>query len=183
MSALVPILIDFIYHVFLPPFLFVLFLILCLASFGKSLGIRRLYVKWLLKVFKVSYTTQSSICVLCICSAKPIFDNINVFLQFATNLANKARAEQRRQSEVQFRVGSDDTDTEDDNSPGLNGRVNGLGHVDVSNFQLLSKVVNNKIMSITRARPRGRWLEDSKNFTQCINEMYCQKLVFLFLKS
>ena len=73
MSALVPILIDFIYHVFLPPFLFVLFLILCLASFGKSLGIRRLYVKWLLKVFKVSYTTQSSICVLCICSAKPIF--------------------------------------------------------------------------------------------------------------
>ena len=80
MSVLVPMLIDFIYHVFLPPFLFVLFLILCLASFGKSLGIRRLYVKWLLKVFKVSYTTQSSICVLCICSAKPIFDNINVFL-------------------------------------------------------------------------------------------------------
>jgi len=41
-----------IYNFFLPPFICVLVLILFLASFGKSLGIRRLYVAWLLKVFK-----------------------------------------------------------------------------------------------------------------------------------
>ena len=47
-------LLFFLHRVFLPPFLFILFLVLCLASFGKSLGIRRLYVKTLLKVFQVS---------------------------------------------------------------------------------------------------------------------------------
>lgn len=45
---------TFVYHFLLPPFLCILILVLCLASFGKSLGIRRLYVKWLLKVFKVT---------------------------------------------------------------------------------------------------------------------------------
>ena len=45
--------VTFVYHFLLPPFLCILVLVLCLASFGKSLGIRRMYVKWLLKVFKV----------------------------------------------------------------------------------------------------------------------------------
>ena len=52
--SMLSLLLFFLHRVFLPPFLFILFLVLCLASFGKSLGIRRLYVKTLLKVFQVS---------------------------------------------------------------------------------------------------------------------------------
>jgi hypothetical protein len=42
-------------HVFLPPFLGLLAFILLLAYFGKSLGIRRLYVRALLRVFEVTF--------------------------------------------------------------------------------------------------------------------------------
>jgi hypothetical protein len=45
---------SFLLHVCFPPFLVVLGIILCLASIGKSLGIRRLYVKALLRIFEVS---------------------------------------------------------------------------------------------------------------------------------
>ena len=53
-----------LYNYFLPPFICVLILILLLASFGKSLGIRRLYVAWLLKVFKVRYLNADVILLL-----------------------------------------------------------------------------------------------------------------------
>jgi hypothetical protein len=43
----------FVLHVCFPPFLFVLGIILCLASIGRSLGIRRLYVQALLRIFEV----------------------------------------------------------------------------------------------------------------------------------
>ncbi len=52
--SLLALALTFVYHFLLPPFLCTLGLILCLASFGKSLGIRKIYVNWLLKVFKVS---------------------------------------------------------------------------------------------------------------------------------
>jgi len=57
-----------------------------LASFGKSLGIRRLYVAWLLKVFK-----------------------------FATNVAIEAKAQKRKLSgEGNFFIGGDDEDDQND---------------------------------------------------------------------
>ena len=40
-------------HVILPPFIFVIIATLTLASFGKSLGIRKIYVKVLLFIFEV----------------------------------------------------------------------------------------------------------------------------------
>jgi len=88
-------LLFFLHRVFLPPFLFILFLVLCLASFGKSLGIRRLYVKTLLKVF-----------------------------QFATKVADEARAEQRRNSRTLFSVGEE---SEDEDGP--NQKVKQNGHL------------------------------------------------------
>lgn len=42
------------YHACLPPFLITFAIVLVLASFGKSLGVRRLYVRALLSVFEVS---------------------------------------------------------------------------------------------------------------------------------
>jgi len=78
-----------LYNYFLPPFICVLILILLLASFGKSLGIRRLYVAWLLKIFK-----------------------------FATHVADEARAQKRKlsASEGNFFIGGDDDATDDENS-------------------------------------------------------------------
>jgi len=78
-----------LYNYFLPPFICVLILILLLASFGKSLGIRRLYVAWLLKIFK-----------------------------FATLVADEARAQKRKlsASEGNFFIGGDDDATDDENS-------------------------------------------------------------------
>jgi len=82
---------TFVYHFLLPPFLCILVLVLCLASFGKSLGIRRMYVKWLLKVFK-----------------------------FATQVADEARAYKRKMSsdagEGHFKVGGDDDEGEEESS-------------------------------------------------------------------
>ena len=40
-------------NLILPPFFFVIIATLVLASFGKSLGIRNLYVKVLLRIFEV----------------------------------------------------------------------------------------------------------------------------------
>lgn len=76
-----------LYNYFLPPFICVLLVILLLASFGKSLGIRRLYVAWLLKIFK-----------------------------FATLVADEARAQKRKlsASEGNFFIGGDDDAAEDD---------------------------------------------------------------------
>jgi len=45
-------LLAFLYHAALPPFLFTVGLVLVLASFGKSLGVRRLYVRTLLRIFE-----------------------------------------------------------------------------------------------------------------------------------
>jgi hypothetical protein len=43
------------YKLTLPPFVFTLCMVLILASCGKSLGIRRLYVRTLIKIFEVSH--------------------------------------------------------------------------------------------------------------------------------
>ena len=43
-------------NLILPPFFFVIIATLVLASFGKSLGIRNLYVKVLLRIFEVHIT-------------------------------------------------------------------------------------------------------------------------------
>jgi len=77
-----------IYNFFLPPFIIVLVSILILASFGKSLGIRRLYVAWLLKVFK-----------------------------FATKVADEAKAEAQKRklsSENGWILGGDEEEDEND---------------------------------------------------------------------
>jgi len=77
-----------IYNFFLPPFIIVLVSILILASFGKSLGIRRLYVAWLLKVF-----------------------------EFATKVADEARAEAQKRKlsgENGWILGGDEEEDEND---------------------------------------------------------------------
>jgi len=48
------------FHLLLPPFLIVLLTTLVLASIGKSLGIRRLYVKTLIRVFEFAGKLQAS---------------------------------------------------------------------------------------------------------------------------
>lgn len=91
---------TFVYHFLLPPFLCILILVLCLASFGKSLGIRRLYVKWLLKVFK-----------------------------FATKVADEARAATKRKLSAEggkFLIGSveeDESSDEDETLQSSNGDI------------------------------------------------------------
>ena len=52
-SYLLPI-ITILIHVLFPPFLIVLGITILLASFGKSLGIRKLYVRALIRIFDVS---------------------------------------------------------------------------------------------------------------------------------
>jgi len=85
-----------LYNYFLPPFICVLLVILLLASFGKSLGIRRLYVAWLLKIFK-----------------------------FATLVADEARAQKRKlsASEGNFFIGGDDDAAEDESVTNDNVKV------------------------------------------------------------
>jgi len=90
-----------IYNFFLPPFICVLLVILLLASFGKSLGIRRLYVAWLLKVF-----------------------------EFATLVADEAKAQKRKLSatEGHFFIGGEDDEEENDTNfkapePKINGTM------------------------------------------------------------
>jgi len=85
-----------LYNYFLPPFICVLLCILLLASFGKSLGIRRLYVAWLLKIFK-----------------------------FATLVADEARAQKRKlsASEGNFFIGGDDDAAEDESVTNDNVKV------------------------------------------------------------
>jgi len=108
---------TFAYHFFLPPFICVLILVLFLASFGKSLGIRKIYVQWLLKVFK-----------------------------FATLVANEAKAQQRKLSSENggigngshFQIGNDgegsNSESEDDSeSLVVNAKVTENG---ASNGQL-----------------------------------------------
>ena len=97
---------TFVYHFLLPPFLCILVLVLCLASFGKSLGIRRMYVKWLLKVFEVIYSSKSRRRNL----------TTKLAFQFATQVADEARAYKRKMSsdagEGHFKVGGDDDEEE-----------------------------------------------------------------------
>ena len=49
-SYLLPV-VTILIHILFPPFLFVLGITILLASFGKSLGIRKLYVRALIRVF------------------------------------------------------------------------------------------------------------------------------------
>lgn len=49
-----------IIHLILPPFIFVIIATLTLASFGKSLGIRKIYVKILLFIFEYARKTSST---------------------------------------------------------------------------------------------------------------------------
>merc|ERR1712038_1161587 len=52
-------LISWAFHLLYPPFLLVLLTTLVLASIGKSLGIRRLYVKTLIRVFEFAGKLQA----------------------------------------------------------------------------------------------------------------------------
>lgn len=56
------------------PFFSVLVMMLLLASFGKSFGIRRLYVKVLLKLFEVRITLNT----LIITSQKKLKENLRI---------------------------------------------------------------------------------------------------------
>ena len=53
MSSFWPDLTTAFFRVLGPPFILLLTLVLFLASFGKSLGVRRLYVRTLVKIFEV----------------------------------------------------------------------------------------------------------------------------------
>lgn len=46
--------------ILIAPFLSVIMMVLLLASFGKSFGIRRLYVKFLLRLFEVCVITENA---------------------------------------------------------------------------------------------------------------------------
>lgn len=52
--ALIVAVVSFVGSLFLTPFLMFILCIIFLASIGKSLGVRRLYVKVLLMIFEVS---------------------------------------------------------------------------------------------------------------------------------
>ena len=52
-SYLLPV-VTILIHIMFPPFLIVLGITILLASFGKSLGIRKLYVRALIRIFEVS---------------------------------------------------------------------------------------------------------------------------------
>lgn len=52
-SYLLPI-VTILIHILFPPFLIILGITILLASFGKSLGIRKLYVRALIRIFDVS---------------------------------------------------------------------------------------------------------------------------------
>ena len=52
-SYLLPI-VTILIHILFPPFLIILGITIILASFGKSLGIRKLYVQALIRIFDVS---------------------------------------------------------------------------------------------------------------------------------
>ena len=52
-SYLLPV-VTILIHILFPPFLIVLGITILLASFGKSLGIRKLYVRALIRIFEVS---------------------------------------------------------------------------------------------------------------------------------
>ncbi len=49
-----------LYNAALPPFVFTVCLILVLASWGKTLGVRKLYVEMLLMIFEVRRECQLS---------------------------------------------------------------------------------------------------------------------------
>ncbi len=53
-STFFPSLTEALVRILLPPFFVLLSLVIFLASFGKSLGIRRLYVRVLLRIFEVN---------------------------------------------------------------------------------------------------------------------------------
>ena len=52
-SILLPV-VTVLVHILFPPFLFILGLTILLASIGKSLGIRKLYVRALIRIFEVN---------------------------------------------------------------------------------------------------------------------------------
>jgi len=58
-----PALAETLGRLFWMPFFFLLSLVLFMSSFGKSLGIRRCYVKSLLKVFEVSRASFAALAV------------------------------------------------------------------------------------------------------------------------
>ena len=58
-SYLLPI-VTILIHILFPPFLIILGITILLASFGKSLGIRKLYVRALIRIFDVSKLQQYS---------------------------------------------------------------------------------------------------------------------------
>ena len=72
-SYLLPI-ITILIHVLFPPFLIVLGITILLASFGKSLGIRKLYVRALIRIFDVSGNFDIFSVLLRVILAKTIRD-------------------------------------------------------------------------------------------------------------
>merc|ERR1712038_1849322 len=72
---------PWVIRLFFPPFIIVLFTTLVLASIGKSLGIRKLYVKALIRIF-----------------------------EFAGKLATEANRERQLEESGSFQIGSDDSE-------------------------------------------------------------------------
>jgi len=97
--------ISFVVDVLFPPFLVVLGIILVLASLGRSLGIRKLYVKFLLKVFEVSHKLWDFL----------HFFEESFFYKFAGSVSDEHKAKIRQERKVSFSFGDiSDSETEDD---------------------------------------------------------------------
>ena len=60
------------WNFYLPPFLFVIIWTVVLAAFGKKLGIRKLYVNALLKLFEVIFTSNDLFSIMTSCSMHAI---------------------------------------------------------------------------------------------------------------
>ncbi len=124
-ASLWPGLTQALVNLLLPPFFFLLSLVVFLASFGKSLGVRRLYVRVLLKVFEVRSFS------IIVCSVALPFSSS----QFAGKVAKEDKS-QKKDSQS-FYVESD-SESDDDSKGATPKRVRGFSYLQKNIFQATS---------------------------------------------
>ena len=122
-------------NLILPPFFFVIIATLVLASFGKSLGIRNLYVKVLLRIFEVISTIQ-------ILDLR-IYSSPTMLTQYARTSSSSTRAVAGNQ----FVIGDSEDEEEEEEGEGMD-------HVDIVNLSCYHVTIHHQIMTrlATRAQ-------------------------------
>ncbi len=114
-STFWPGLTEALVQLLLPPFFFLLSLVIFLASFGKSLGVRRLYVRVLLMVFEVTATTFMSVAVRnsSVAPREEVTYCILLTFQFAGNIAKEDQSKLRRSSRTFYMDSSEESDSDE----------------------------------------------------------------------